>query len=245
MYPQSKLLWRTSPPVEAPKSGGLPPVRPHCTRRDCIPELVSLAAHLNPDAVALIAGTETVQYAALETRSDRLAAYLRSLGVTHDVAVAVCLDRSPDSVAAALAIWKAGGICVPIDPAWPADFREAVIGDAQAVILVTRGIHSPGVRFTVDLDLDDAAIARELTVFNRPPTRREWLAYIVYPGANLAGVELTHGNLLNLAFWHRRAFDVTEADRGACLDGVRCAAVEVWPYLTSGASVAFAGAPPG
>jgi acyl-CoA synthetase (AMP-forming)/AMP-acid ligase II/acyl carrier protein len=55
------------------------------------------------------------------------------------------------------------------------------------------------------------------------------------------GVEITHGNLLNLVFWHRRAFGVTAADKASHLAGLGFDASvwEVWPYLTAGASVAL------
>jgi amino acid adenylation domain-containing protein len=74
------------------------------------------------------------------------------------------------------------------------------------------------------------------------PVRRENLAYVIYTSGSTGepkGVEVTHGNLLNLIFWHRAAFGIASADRASHLAGLGFDASvwEIWPYLTAGASV--------
>jgi non-ribosomal peptide synthetase component F len=141
---------------------------------------------------------------------------------------------------AALAVWKSGGAYVPLDPAWSGDLREWLITDSQATVLITRGFASRA-RFLIDLDRDAPAIARENSAFYVPPIKRDRLACIVYEPGDLrpAGVELTHGNLLNLIFWHRREFGVTWGDRAAHLASFStpAALLELWPFLTAGANV--------
>lgn len=186
----------------------------------------------------------SLTYAALDARANQLAGYLRALGVGPEVAVAICLERSFDSVIAALAVWKAGGAYLPLDPAWPAERRESILEDAQASVLIARNLTSSRARYNVDLDHDAGAIAREMSVFTATATRREHLACILYDAAaagRLAGVELTHGNLLNLIFWYRRAFAITPSDRASHLGlSFDAALTDLWPYLTAGASVAIA-----
>ena len=62
----------------------------------CVPELVARQAALSPHAVAVDDGLESLTYAALNARADRLAARLRALGVGVDVPVAIVLPRSVD-----------------------------------------------------------------------------------------------------------------------------------------------------
>jgi amino acid adenylation domain-containing protein len=219
------------------------PARSSCTRRLCAPHLVAAMAEANPDAIALSEGSSRITYAELEARSNRLGAYLRSLGVGPDVPVGICLERSFDYVIAALAVWKAGGAYLPLDPQWPVERREFILEDAGAQVLVTRAAFASNARYIVDLDANAQAIAREQSV-PAPATKREHLAYIIYTSGSTGkpkGVEVTHGNLLNLIFWHRRVFGVTPADRASHLAGLAfdAAVWELWPYLTAGASIAM------
>ena len=77
-------------------------------------------AAASPDAVALEAGEERLTYAELDRRSNRLAHRLRRLGVGGGEAVGLFAERSAAMVTALLAIWKAGGAYLPLDPALPA-----------------------------------------------------------------------------------------------------------------------------
>ena len=228
-----------------PRSSQLPPARPSCSRRTCAPQLIAAIAEQFPDSIALTQGSATLTYRQLETRANQMAAYLTALGVEPEVPVAVCLERSFEYVIAALAVWKAGGAYLPLDPAWPLERREAILQDAAAEVLITRGPASHAARHTIDLDKSADAIAREQISFMTVATRREHLAYIIYTSGTTGkpkGVEVTHGNLLNLIFWHRRAFSVTAFDHASHLAGLGfdAAVWELWPYLTAGASVALA-----
>jgi amino acid adenylation domain-containing protein len=225
--------------------GELPPVRPVCTRRSCMPQLVEAVVALHPDSVALLAPNgEALSYVELDRRSSRLAGYLRSLGVEPEVVVAICVERSFDFVIAALAAWKAGGAYLPLDPAWSVDRRQRIVEDARAPVLITQAGLATRARYVVDLDLDAPAIAREPAAFPAVPVKRQDLACVIYTSDSTGrptGVELTHGNLLNLVFWHRRTFGVTPADRASHLAGIACDAAvwELWPYLTAGAAIAI------
>lgn len=235
----------------APKQRELAPSRSVCARRSCIPQLLAEAAVTSPDSVALSLGGRGLSYAVLNSQGDRLAAHLRSLGVTSEVPVAICLERSFEYVIAALAVWKAGGAYLPIDPSWPSQRRATIIADAAAPVLITRstllgdaGIPSK-LRFTVCLDTDAEALARTEPLIDAAETRRDQLAYISYTSGTTGapkGVEITHGNLLNLVFWHRRAFGITTEDRASHLAGLAFdeAGWELWPHLSAGATVVMA-----
>jgi len=188
-------------------------------------------------------------YGELNACADRLAGYLRTLGVRTEVPVAICLERSFDYVVAALATWKAGGAYLPVDPSWPAERRASIVADAGAPVVLTRstllaGFSATQPRVTVCLDTDAEAIARVHAPLEPVQTSRDQLAYISYTSGSTGtpkGVEVTHGNLLNLVFWHRRAFGITAQDRASHLAGLAfdAAVWELWPHLSAGAAIAI------
>jgi arthrofactin-type cyclic lipopeptide synthetase C len=92
-----------------------------------------------PDNVAAVRGPETVSYAELNRRANRLAHYLHQQGVGPETAVALCLERSIEVLVAIWGVLKAGGAYVPIDPAYPADRIRYLIEDAAPAIIVTNG----------------------------------------------------------------------------------------------------------
>jgi amino acid adenylation domain-containing protein len=104
----------------------------------CIHRLFEAQAKRTPDAVALVAGAESLGYAALDARADRLAGALRLRGVGPDVRVGVCLERGVDMVAAVLAVLKAGGAYVPLDPDYPRERLAYMLADSGARVLLTQ-----------------------------------------------------------------------------------------------------------
>ncbi|MCW7551058.1 AMP-binding protein, partial [Photorhabdus sp. APURE] len=85
----------------------------------CIHQLFEQQVERTPDATALIYEEQTLSYAELNVRANRLAHELIVLGVVPDQRVAICVARSPAMVVSILAVLKAGGVYVPLDPAYP------------------------------------------------------------------------------------------------------------------------------
>ncbi len=182
-----------------------------------------------------------MSYAELDHKASRLALHLQTLGVGAETVVAICLERSFEYVIAALAVWKAGGAYLPLDPHWPEDRRNFIVEDAQALVAITRAPLKLKARYVVDLGKEFQETDR---LFEPTPVHRENLAYVIYTSGSTGqpkGVEVTHGNLLNLIFWHRRTFGVTTDDRATFLAGLGfdAAVWELWPYLTAGAGIAI------
>ena len=104
----------------------------------CVHELFEDQAARTPDAVAVVFAAEELSYAELNRRANRLAHYLRRLGVRPDDRVAICAERGLAMVVALLAVLKAGAAYVPLDPAYPADRLRFMFEDCAPVALLTQ-----------------------------------------------------------------------------------------------------------
>jgi amino acid adenylation domain-containing protein len=217
-------------------------------RRLSVAHLVAAVAATSPGAVALRAACGELTYGQLNARANRLARYLESLGVGPEVPVGLCLERSFDQITACLAVLKAGGAFLPLDPFWPEERIKLLLDDARAPVVITTALRAEQLagenRVTVAPERDAGIIARFDARESSANVKRENLAYVIFTSGSTGepkGVEVTHGNLLNLIFWHRSAFGITAADRASHLAGLGFDASiwEVWPYLTAGASVSL------
>ncbi|MFC4047980.1 condensation domain-containing protein, partial [Dactylosporangium siamense] len=90
-----------------------------------------------PDAVAVECGAVRLTFAELDVWAGRLAGALQRQGVGVESVVGVCVERGVEVVVAALAVWKAGGVFLPLDPAYPQARRDAMVADAGAVLVLT------------------------------------------------------------------------------------------------------------
>src|SRR5262249_37625087 len=89
-----------------------------------------------PDAVAVRHTSVDLTYGELNARANRLARWLIAQGVGPEKTVALSLPRTPDLVVAALAVLKAGGGYVPVDPTYPLDRRALILQDVQPVCVL-------------------------------------------------------------------------------------------------------------
>ncbi|HEU0299933.1 MAG TPA: amino acid adenylation domain-containing protein, partial [Longimicrobium sp.] len=106
-------------------------------RDACVHELFEAQAERTPDAVAAVFEDDSLTYAELNARANRLAHHLQGLGVGPDTRVALYLERSLEMVVGLLGVLKAGGAYVPLDPSYPADRLEFMLGDSAPVVLLT------------------------------------------------------------------------------------------------------------
>ena len=105
--------------------------------RACIHGLFAERAARAPGATAVVCESVPLTYADLERRSRRLSHYLRRRGIGPETRVALCAERSADLVVAILGILRAGGVYVPVDPAYPADRMAYLLEDSGcAAVLV-------------------------------------------------------------------------------------------------------------
>jgi amino acid adenylation domain-containing protein len=100
--------------------------------------LFEAQARRAPAAVALCCAGELLSYGELDRRADRLARRLRDLGVGPEIRVGICLERSAELVVAVVAVLKAGGAYLPLDPDYPRERLAWLLRDAAAPVVVTR-----------------------------------------------------------------------------------------------------------
>jgi amino acid adenylation domain-containing protein len=215
----------------------------------CVCGLISQRALATPTAMAVTSAAETLTYSQLESRSNQLAHFLRMRGVGAEQVVGLYLDRSPEMVVAALAVLKAGGAYLPMQPGSPRDRIEFMLRDAGVATVLSSSdlaghLSSDGYE-VVALDKDSDKIAAHRATLPACSIDERDLAYVIYTSGSTGqpkGVEVLHRGLSNLVSWHLSAFHVTASDRASHVAalGFDAAVWELWPYLAAGASVHLA-----
>ncbi|EOM75962.1 non-ribosomal peptide synthetase [Rhodococcus rhodnii] len=163
-----------------------------------------------PDDDAVRCGTVTLTYRVLAERVTALAAALREHGVGPEVPVAVVLPRSAESVVARLAVSAAGGVYVPVDPAYPEQRVRDMLTGTEARVVVT---HDPG---AVPPGAVRVAPDATGTAFVPPPWHPDAAAYIVHTSGSTGRpkvVVVPHRGVAALAHARREVFPVGPGDR--------------------------------
>ncbi|MFD9423580.1 MULTISPECIES: amino acid adenylation domain-containing protein [unclassified Streptomyces] len=185
-------------------------------------DLFEECAGTAPDATALVFGEDSVSYAELDARANRLAHLLAARGAGPETVVASALDRSVELVVAVLAVMKAGAAHLPVDPGYPEQRVAHILGDAApALLLAHSGTVLPdgtGVPRT-DLDDPETGAALRRAPASAPPAgaRRaqgDLPAYVIYTSGSTGlpkGVVVTRSGLANLAA-HQRGTLAVDAD---------------------------------
>ncbi|MFF4551394.1 amino acid adenylation domain-containing protein, partial [Streptomyces sp. NPDC001406] len=193
-----------------------------------LPELFADRVGCSPGAVALVSGGRSLSYADLAGEAGRFARYLMGLGVGPEVRVGVVVERSVEMVVVVLAIVLAGGVFVPVDPAYPAERIAFVLGDASVAVVVCSGATRsvvpdlPGARV---IAVDDPEVARGIAVCapglvvageRRGALTPANAAYVIYTSGSTGrpkGVVVSHAGLGNLAWAQIDRFGVHERAR--------------------------------
>ncbi|NGN70069.1 amino acid adenylation domain-containing protein, partial [Streptomyces sp. A7024] len=168
-------------------------------------ELFEAQVVRSPGAVAVRCQAEALSYAELEVRANRLARYLRGLGVGRESRIGLRLPRGVDMVVAILAVWKAGGAYVPLDPDYPADRLDFMVADSGAELVLDSGLLAESAE----------ALAAEPDGPLGVAIDADQLAYVIYTSGSTGrpkGVAVAHGGIANLAETMRPVLGVAEGE---------------------------------
>ncbi|MFF0072724.1 amino acid adenylation domain-containing protein [Streptomyces sp. NPDC005494] len=194
--------------------------------------------------VALADGAERVTYDRLNRRANRMARHLQDRGVRRGDRVGVHVRRSPDLYAVLLAVLKAGGCVVPLDPAYPAEYLARILREARPspVICDDPDGLPPDAR-DVALTRDDLVRgAEDLPDDDRDPgTGPEDAAFLMYTSGSTGrpkGVRIAHRGLARLGP-HSGPLDITPQDglTQSAAFSFAASTIEIWLALLHGATL--------
>lgn len=150
---------------------------------------------------ALVCGTDSLGHAAMHAAANRLAHYLISIGVRAETRVGVALERGVNMIVTLLAVFKAGGALVPIDPAYPQERIEYILDDAAVFCLLTQSSlqdHLPAPANGAIIAVDALDLSRLPDSAPNLYVSPQQLAYIIYTSGSTGkpkGVAVAHGPL--------------------------------------------------
>lgn len=178
----------------------------------CLHELIETQVEKSPDDIALVCDERHFTYRELNERANKLAHYLREVGVAAEKRVGVCMERSPEMVLAILAVLKAGGAYVPLDLSYPEERLAYMVEDAEIEILLTEARLLPKMREVIGaqhisllaVDLPDEV----QSIFEKDNPKRTALpdnsAYVIYTSGSTGkpkGVMIPHRAIGNHMRW--------------------------------------------
>jgi amino acid adenylation domain-containing protein len=205
-------------------------------------EVFEVQVERDPDAVAVVFGSEVLSYGELNARANRLARDLEKRGVGPEVLVGLCVERSLEMVVGMLGILKAGGAYVPLDPEYPKERLAFMLEDTRAPVLLTQerlvgGLPECGAE-VVCLDADAEAIAVESEANLSVPGMPDDLAYVIYTSGSTGrpkGIGIPHRAISRLVL-NTDYVDLDASDRIAQASNCSfdAATFEIWGALLHG-----------
>ncbi|MEU6769533.1 non-ribosomal peptide synthetase [Streptomyces sp. NPDC046853] len=203
-----------------------------------VPQMVRERARAQPDRPAIVCGSRTLAYGELWEESERLAGRIQHTpGFRPDRPVGTYFERGIDGLVAQLALWRAGGFFVPLDPALPRKrVRTLLEKSATELVLAQQGLDSEALE----------GVATVCWTGTGPHTRLRQAsgktAYLLFTSGSEGepkGVSVPHTGLANLLAWHGHAYGTAPGVRTAAFAGLGFDAYvwETWAALSHGATL--------
>ncbi|NEO38504.1 MAG: amino acid adenylation domain-containing protein [Moorea sp. SIOASIH] len=209
----------------------------------CIHQLFEEQVENNPNAIAVVFEQQKLTYSELNSKANELAHYLQKLGVAPETLIGICVERSVEMVVGILAILKAGGVYVPLDPNYPTSRLNYMVEDAQLSIILTQEKWQHYLPQTtaqvicLDVDILNTANSQNLTV----PITSEHQAYMMYTSGSTGlpkGVNIRHQGVVRLVK-NTNYINLTEEDIFLQLAPISfdAATFEIWGSLLNGGTL--------
>ncbi|HEY9604550.1 MAG TPA: amino acid adenylation domain-containing protein, partial [Allocoleopsis sp.] len=210
-----------------------------------IHQLFEAQVSQQPTAKAVKFGGRQFTYQELNQGSNQLARYLQRLGISSEMPVGICLERGVEAIAAMLAVLKAGGVYVPLDPSYPPERLHFMLEDAGITVVLTQEnwadlLQTDGTTI-ICLEQEWGEIAQESDENLSIPCTAEQLAYIIYTSGSTGmpkGVMVPH-RAVNRLVCETNYIQIEAGDRIAQVANLAfdAATFEVWGALLNGAEL--------
>ncbi len=196
-----------------------PTIRFEKLQDELLPQMFETQVEKTPDAVAVVFENEKLTYQALNQRANQLAYHLKNAGVKPEALAGVYLERPVDVIVSLLAIFKAGGVYLPLDPTYPKDRLNYMIEDSQVPVIITQqeliDVLSQNSAKFINLDEDFETIAGQR--IENPPslTDGENAAYMIYTSGSTGkpkGVQISYSAIANHCLNMKSFFDLSSSD---------------------------------
>ena len=171
------------------------------TKTDPVHRLIEHRVEITPESTAVVFEDQSLSYAELNARANRLAHYLIGLGVKPETRLGIAMERSTEMVVGLLAILKAGGAYVPLDPDYPAERLAYMVEDSSIELLLTQQHLRDTLPVAESLnviELDRLEITHHDSSNPEVVLHGEHLAYVIYTSGSTGrpkGVEVSHDPL--------------------------------------------------
>ena len=186
-------------------------------RHQAVHQMFEQQVALSPAAIAVTGAGAQLTYGELNARANQLARYLRQQGVGAETVVALCLERSIEQVICVLAVLKAGGTYLPLDPHTPLERLSWMMEEAQVGVVITTGeweeVLPSHWAQVVKIDEEWGEIAGQSEEDLAVEVDARQLAYIIYTSGSTGrpkGVMIPHRGLVNYLSWCRTAYPLHE-----------------------------------
>jgi amino acid adenylation domain-containing protein len=182
-------------------------------------EWIAEHAVLTPSKTAIIYADERWTHAELDQRANQLAHRLIGAGTGPEVCVAVLVKRSPEAIAAILAVLKAGGAYIPVEPDQPPARNHHIFRDAGVKVIVTHSWLRERIPADIDatiLELDQLDLSSEPVTPPSMSIHHNQLAYVMYTSGSTGlpkGVSVEHGPLTHHCQSTARIYEMSDASR--------------------------------
>ncbi|HET6973690.1 MAG TPA: amino acid adenylation domain-containing protein, partial [Pyrinomonadaceae bacterium] len=216
--------------------------------RGGVHEMFAQQVMRTPHAVAVVDQGRPYLYLEVEMRANRLANYLRGIGVGPDVRVGLFMERSLDLAVAMLGVLKAGGAYVPLNQNWPATRIAHVLDDAAIPVLLVHEHLRDRLPMTwattISIDADWPDVAAQDAERPSVEVHPEMLAYVIYTSGSTGqpkGVMVSHGALASRVSALAEMYELVPEDRFSqfIAPSFDPFGLEFYPTLSRGASIAF------
>jgi amino acid adenylation domain-containing protein/thioester reductase-like protein len=213
----------------------------------CLHTLIEDQIARTPDSIAVVFHDQQWTYRQLDERANEIADALQELGVKSEVLVGLCVERSPEMLAALIGIHKAGGAYVPLDPMFPRDRLAFMLADSSAPVLITQtSLASLLPEYAGKLlVLEEIAQRTKQTSPNKDGITHKNLAYLLYTSGSTGkpkGVMIPHQALVNFLTAMQKQPGLREDDTLLAVTTLSfdIAGLELYLPLITGAKVVIA-----